>query len=49
MALPVAVLDELLTTPLDEISQADADVIVAELLRRDEDDSVDVARFGSSI
>jgi hypothetical protein len=36
-------------TPLDEIVVADAEAIVAEVLRQDEDDEVDVARFGSII
>lgn len=45
----VTSLEDLRDTPLDLISADQSADVVRQVLRRDEDDTVDVARFGSSI
>ena len=45
----LATLDDLRETPLDLISADQSADVVRQVLRREGDDAVDVARFGSSI
>lgn len=50
MATLLETLERTRTTPLDQLDTEDVYAVVEEIRRRDEDDdSVDVARFGSSI